>query len=111
MNPPKHVTVGPFRYRLVLDRAAIDRISAGEGERHQGLSDTDRLVVTVDPDLHPQIVRETVFHELLHCCFALIGASDCLSHEQEESVVRRLAPVLYGALRANEGLVSWLVDE
>lgn len=111
VTPPKHVQVGPFRYRLVLDRAAIDRISAAEGDRHQGLSDTDRLVVTVDPDLHPQIVRETVVHELLHCCFSLIGASDALSHDAEESVVRRLAPVLYGALRANKGLVSWLVDE
>lgn len=110
MNPPKHVQIGPYRYRLVLDRAAIDRIGASDGERHLGSCDHDQLVVTVDPDLAPDCVRETTLHELLHACFALIGASDALSHEQEESVVRRLSPVLYGALRANEGLVLWLTS-
>jgi hypothetical protein len=110
VSAPKHVQIGPYRYRLVLDRAAIDKISAAEGERHLGQCDTDRLVVTVDPDLAPDCVREVALHELLHALFALIGASDAVSHDLEESLVRRLSPALYGALRANEGLVSWLTD-
>lgn len=109
MKPPKRITVGPHTYRVVVDRGAIDRISA-QADRHVGQCDHETLTITVDPDLAPSQMAETVLHETLHAAMSLIGACDVLSFDQEESVVRRLSPVLLEALRANERLVSWLVD-
>jgi len=109
VKPPGKVTLGPHTYRIVADRAAIDRISA-ESDRHVGQCDHEALVITIDPDLAPSQMAETILHECLHGAFSLIGACDVLSFDQEESVVRRLSPLLLEALRANQRLVSWLVD-
>jgi hypothetical protein len=109
VKPPKRITIGPHTYRVVVDRAAIDRISA-QSDRHVGQCCHETLVITVDPDLARSQMAETILHEVLHGAFSLIGACDVLSYDQEESVVRRLSPVLLEALRANERLVSWLTE-
>jgi hypothetical protein len=53
-------------------------------------------------------VADTVMHELLHACCDLIGTTDQLTSDVEESVVRRLAPVLVDVLARNPQLVLWV---
>lgn len=110
MTPPKHVLVGPYRYRLVVDRAAMNVLSVKDGDVKLGECDSEHLTITVTDDLHGTQLRSVVLHEVLHSAFHVIGASDAISDEQEESLVRRLEPVLLGLLRANKGLIEWLSE-
>ena len=110
MNPPKHVTIGPYRYELVVSAAEVAKANRNDGELRLGLTDTRNLRILVCDDAADQVVQETCFHEVLHAAFAVSGLSEALGADREESVVAALSPVLYGALRANERLVSWLTS-
>lgn len=108
MTPPRFVTVGPHRYRIVATRAAVDRASVEGGERVFGTCDPARLTITVDPDVAPSQLADTVVHELLHAAFSLIGAGEDVTTEVEERLVLRLAPVLLQIVRGNPALVEYL---
>lgn len=108
MNPPRHVKVGAYRYELVVSAAEIARANRHDGELRLGLTDHRGLRIYVCDDAAELVVKETTLHELLHACFAASGLQMGAGGEEEERVVAALSPVLFGALRANEGLVSWL---
>lgn len=106
---PKHVQVGPHRYRLVFDKHEADRRSLAEGEVRLGECDHRALTILVDPVQADTQVRDTVLHEVLHACMSLIGASEDVSEQVEERLVLRLAPVLLHLLRSNPRLLEWLL--
>ncbi len=106
--PPRFINIGPHRYRLVVDRAAVDRVSVEGGERVVGACDTTRLTIVVDPDIAPSQVAETVVHEILHGAMSLIGAGEDVTTDVEERIVLRLAPVLLQIVRSNPHLVAYL---
>ena len=110
MNPPRHVTVGPYRYELVISAAEVARANRNDGELRLGLTDHRNLRILVCDDAAEQVVQETCFHEVLHAAFAASGLSTPAGADEEERLVAALSPVLYGALRANKGLVSWLTS-
>lgn len=109
-KPPATIRVGPHRYRLVLDRQAINAASAAQGETLLGQTCTKTTTILVDPTQARSQVVDTVIHELLHACMDLVGAVDVVNAETEESLVRRLAPVLVDVLRRNPKLVGWVAD-
>lgn len=111
MNPPRHVKVGPYRYELVVSAAEIAKANRMDAELRLGATDHRHLRILVCDDAADAVVKETTFHEVLHACFAASGLSTPAGADEEERLVAALSPVLYGALRANKGLVSWLVDE
>lgn len=111
MKPPKHVQVGPYRYQLVVSAAEIARANRVDAELRLGATDHRHLRIMVCDDADPVVVKETTFHELLHACFAASGLCTPAGADEEERLVAALSPVLYGALKANERLVSWLVSE
>jgi hypothetical protein len=110
VKPPAKVKVGPHTYTVVVDRAAIDRLSAEGGEKRLGECDAQRLTITVDPDQAPSQLADTLVHELLHACFDLIGAGEDISNETEEKLVRRLSPVLVSMIKDNQRLASWITE-
>lgn len=105
---PVGVCVGPHRYRLVFDRAAMNAASAEHGERLVGRCDNEQLIIVIDPKLAPSQSAETVVHEVLHACMDLIGASEDINSDIEERLVRRLAPVVAQVVAANPKLVGWV---
>jgi hypothetical protein len=107
---PKSVTVGPHVYRIVAQRAAIDRASAACGETLVGQCDRNTLTIVVDPSLAASQLADTVLHETLHACFDVIGASEQVTMEIEERLVRALSPVLLDLLRRPDNchFVDWL---
>lgn len=110
MKPPGKVRLGPHTYSVIVERAAIDRLSAEGGEKRLGECDSQRCTITIDPDQAPSQLADTLVHELLHACFDLIGAGEDVSADVEERLVRRLAPVLVGLLHDNPRLVTWLSE-
>jgi hypothetical protein len=43
---------------------------------------------------HPDVMRDTLFHKILHAILSIQGMGDLLHGAQEEDVVRALAPML-----------------
>lgn len=109
MNPPDKVKVGPHVYRIVRDRAAIDRAGQAMSATLLGHCDRQALEIAVAPDLAGTVTAETVVHELLHAITDLTGLEDRLGDALEEEVVRALSPRLLELLRDNPDLVAYLV--
>jgi len=61
-----------------------------------GDSDVAKLVIRIQHDLPPSVWRETLVHEVLHHVWALTPLPAMLADEDEERVVRALAPYLSG---------------
>lgn len=55
--------------------------------------------------------RETLVHELLHAVLLLVGQDSDPDDKHMENVVQALAVCLLQVLRANVGLVSYLLEE
>lgn len=99
MTPP--ATVGPYLYRL---------------EQHDTIRETDKigdcdesrlLIRYVGADIDPQQIRSTVLHEVLHAC-ALTAGIDTTVKLDQETLIGRVEPILFGVLRDNPDLVKWL---
>jgi hypothetical protein len=43
---------------------------------------------------HPDVMRDTFLHEIIHAILSIQGVGDLLHDKQEEDVVRALTPVL-----------------
>ena len=108
MKRPVNVRVGVHTYRLVFDRDAMNAASAEHGDRLLGRCDTEALVIVADDRQAGSQLAETLVHEVLHACFDLIGATEDVSSDVEERLVRRLAPVVAGVVADNPKLVGWV---
>jgi hypothetical protein len=85
----RHVRIGPFDF-TVLSNPDTDRelLEAGDA----GASDALRLTIKVRSDLPEQVRHETLVHEVLHCILSVTAYSGELSEQEEERLVRTLAP-------------------
>jgi hypothetical protein len=103
------VQVGPNRYRVVLDQAAIDRIGAEGGTDLLGDTDREKLVITLSPGAAEDVVRETLLHEVLHAVFDVTGLGHEIGNKREEALIRRLSPALLDVIRRNPRLMADLM--
>jgi hypothetical protein len=77
-------------------------------ERCLGVTDNDRQRVTISRDQSDDKIRETFLHEMLHIVNGLAGARLDFTKAQEETLVKRTAPILLDALRSNPDVVKFL---
>jgi hypothetical protein len=85
------LTLGPYLVRVVSDEQT-DLALAEEG--HDGDSDVRRGVIRVRSDLDHARAREVLVHELLHHVIALTHLQVRWSEDEQEEVIRALAPWL-----------------
>jgi hypothetical protein len=85
------VRVGPFDFEVLSD-SDTDRelLEAGDA----GASDPLRLTIKVRSDLPAAVRHETLVHEVLHCILAVTPYTAELSEQDEERLVRTIAPFL-----------------
>jgi|LakMenE18May11ns_1017448.scaffolds.fasta_scaffold8859996_1 hypothetical protein len=108
-KPPKNIKIGVHKYKIVVDKAAIDACSvSGGGDPRVGECNNEQLTITLDPSLAPSMLQETLLHEILHAAFHFIGASEDVDDKTEEKLVLRLSPVLMGIMKSNPKLMSYL---
>lgn len=107
MKPPRHVDIGPYRYRVVVDGAAIDRKSVEFEHALDGKFDGHNQTLTISPALGFDGVRDTLLHEILHGVLVPLE----LNETKEERVVLFLAPALLDLLRRNGDLVAFLLKD
>ena len=99
MKPPKRVTVGPHRYRVVVDDNAIVASSGASGR-----CDAEGLVISLNGGMAPTALADTLLHELVHAC---VGPCN-LDEKVEERVALALGPALLALIRDNPRLVRWI---
>jgi hypothetical protein len=87
----RHVRIGPFDFQVLSD-PDTDRelLEAGDA----GASDTLRLTIKVRSDLPAAVRHETLVHEVLHCILSVTHYGSELAEQDEERLVRTLAPHL-----------------
>jgi hypothetical protein len=99
--PPDTVVVGAHRYsvqELTLEHASdLDQY---------GLIEYKTQVIRLRRGCHPDGIRETLLHEILHACFREAGGP--LKGDTEEKAIRALAANLLGVLRHNPALIAYL---
>lgn len=110
---PDQIIVGPITYDVVIDQAAIDRRSIDLEASLMGHHDGVTQELTLDPDLRPDQMAETLFHELLHAiCHVYgvdLGGAIGADGGPEERAIRTLSPALVDTLRRNPELVRALI--
>jgi len=85
------LTLGPYTIRVVSDEAT-DLLLAEDG--HEGDSDVKRGIIRVRSDLDHARRREVMVHELLHHVLHLTHLEARWSDEEQEEVIRAIAPWL-----------------
>ena len=82
-----------------------------EGYEVLGLTDSDQRAIVINSEQAKESMQETFLHECLHAMVASVALNrDLLADdEDEERMVKRLAPALLLFLRDNPGAVEFLV--
>lgn len=111
MHPPapRSVIVGPFRYTISRNRAAIAAAAKERGEELEGCLQAHKLLLLVSPDMPEERQAEAMLHELLHAICDATGLTVPLGHKAEERVVAAMSPALLDMLRRNPKLVAYLL--
>jgi hypothetical protein len=106
---PNGVKVGPLVYDITLDDNAHLRAEHGAGHGLMGQTSHISLVITLKPDMAPDMVKATLIHEILHTLFYAAGSP--VGDDKEERLIRALEAPLYALLVDNPGLLAYLLDE
>lgn len=100
MKPPAQIHVGPATYRVKV-RKHMELLGERENEQTE-------ILIQADQSLG--CMRDTLLHECLHAVVFCSGHGYQLEHDEEERLVRRLAPWLLGLVRDNPKLVRFLTE-
>lgn len=103
MKLPKHVQVGPHRYRIRSTGKATELALQGL----MGQTDSRSNEILVSPDQSDGQQADTLLHEILHAAYDQTSLRR-LDAEAEEAVVSALTPILLGVLRNNPEIVKVL---
>lgn len=94
---PTSIKVGCFIYKVQVN---ADLESIGE-------TNTDRLLIEINPNFPLQILRETLLHECLH---AILNDTFVVESKDEEKIVRVVSPGIMQIIMDNPELKAFLFD-
>lgn len=86
------IIIGAHVVKVIMDGDA-DLELARSGDF--GDSDVERLTIRVRSDVPLSVQRETLLHEVMHHCWSQTPLAVMFTSEQEEQVIRGLAPMLF----------------
>lgn len=105
---PKTIKVGPFVYSVLQDAAKLQAWEREQKGAYSGFSDHALMRIVIGPDEALCSQRETLWHEVKHCVVHLFGKYGKMD---DETYIRRTAPMELAALRENPDLVAYLLTE
>ncbi len=90
----KYIQIGPFHYEFTRTPPETD------GEPDLGGTDFESLTISVtdDPKYNPQIIAETILHELLHAVLYTTAYHATFTDQEEEDLIRTISPLIYQAI-------------
>lgn len=98
---PRSVVVGPHIYEVRL----VDGLRHDEEDPLLGVCFTDDLLISLDADQPPSVMRETLLHEIVHALAHQWSLGDT---SDEEAWASALGVGLLQVFRYNPDLVAWL---
>lgn len=105
---PPVLHVGALVYTVTTDRQVWLEASVRESNEVYGFTDHLTASIVLDPKQADSVRRDTLLHEVIHCCNETSGLAAELGSEWDERIARRLTPVLLATLRDNPRLVAYL---
>jgi hypothetical protein len=108
---PSRVVTGNHAWTVKYTQKALKAAIADAGETLSGYTNFGDLVITVDGNMPESRVQEILLHEVMHACLYSVGEVNDLikGDDDEEGVIRPLAPALLHTLVTNEGLRRYLL--
>lgn len=85
------LTIGPHTFTVVSERVTSLELASEGKDADSSLRD---LRIRVRHDLPESLWRETLLHEVIHMCLALTHLAARLETDDEEDLVRAIAPYL-----------------
>lgn len=121
---PRTVKVLGSRYRVseranlrVAGDAIASQVYAGDWVHEHdvevgipvlGYTDTDMGLIGIETEQSEDKFRVTYLHEVLHAIVAEAGLKDVIDSNQEERIVKRLAPLLRQVLKDNPRVLAFI---
>lgn len=105
MNAPTSVKV--LGQMFAIEYVEVPEVSLSKGEAY-GRTHFARQRLFIDASLAPDQLRDTLLHEILHCCLLIVGMDD--TDIAGERGVAAITPVLLDVLRTNPGVTKWLTE-
>ena len=102
---PKTLRIGPYKYTLKVDDAAILDYQSVGGEQVGAFTDPPHRSMTfASASSQPS----TTLHEVLHVLCDQSGLNIRLGSEREEDVIQSIEHLLLGVIRDNPALIAYL---
>ena len=102
---PTQVWVGARPYSIEYDHDKI--IIKYGGERLLGVSNHHNLTILIDDDVAEQTIRDTLWHEIMHCIWSDAGMKDLTM--TEEDMVGLVTPRLVSMMRVNPDVMAYML--
>jgi len=100
---------------VLASKAAWKKYAPEEGDHVQGMMLYNDSVILLRPWLSPSVMRETLFHEVIHACFGMVGFNSLPvttenNYDMEELVICLLSPQLTQVLKDNPKLLPYVLE-
>jgi hypothetical protein len=118
---PRSIQVGPFKIDIKLvdkpeKMQALIKTTDRNPEKHDddddyhlnGLYDADKQAIYIDQHQAPGMMAETLFHEMLHAIWGVVGGWS--SEIDEERVVSMMSATILDTLKRNEDLGRYFLN-
>jgi hypothetical protein len=101
---PRNILIGHAYYTVKYDKS----LNANAGAL--GVTGTETQQIHLDPQMGPDVERETLLHECLHGCWYQTLLDRQYRDKQEEDIIYTMAPKILELLRSNPELVEFLLE-
>jgi hypothetical protein len=108
MHLPPAIVIGPYTYPIVSDDGELIRYEHKAKTLVWGAMQYIEHRILIDPNMCAEKTAVTLLHEVMHGCNDLAGNADL---DNEERIVRALAPILLDTLRRNPELIRVLIGD
>ena len=104
---PRTVKIGPYRYSLLVDDAAVAAQERASNDSIDAFTSLAKHEMRFSSAAHQPV---SVIHEVLHALFDLTGANIRLGSEREEDVIQSIDHLIVALLQENPALIRYLVE-
>lgn len=112
---PTSVKIGHMEYAIHWINESDWTVPNGNDPGLQGifLQNQGRINIRMQPDVHEQTLRETLWHEVVHGCWWFMGLANSpvdpsRSEEHEEDLVMRITHCSFMVMQDNPDVMAYL---
>lgn len=114
---PVSVKIGHLEYAIHWIPEQEWTVPHGNDPELQGifLANQGRINIRIQPDVHEQVLRETLWHEIMHGCWWFMGmaatspVANSKGHDDlEEDVVMRITHASFMVMQENPDVMAYL---